>query len=219
MGKFIGHPVGGPRIVPPGKTRTTSDKLASGHPGFRVTQSFSAFHDGVDLGNYFSGDPIYAPHDGTLVNRTDTRGALITEIREADGMRTGFGHLSKFARAAGPVRKGQLVGYCGNTGQSSAPHIHMTRENSAGTNLNPWPLLEQNRLARINVGVNIRNAPSLTARIYGTTTATAYRDAYPSGWDWVKGGYHGIGAWPYHWRKLWINGAYRYVARPLVTLL
>lgn len=217
MGRFIGHPVGGPRIVPIGKPRTASDKLPNGRVGFRVTQSFSGAHDGIDLGNFGCGDPIYAPHDGLVVNRIDPKGALICEIRESDGMRTAFGHLSRFYRSGGTmVRRGQLIGYNGNTGLSSSCHIHMTREYPDGRNVDPWPLLEQNRPGRIGAGVNIRNSPSITARVFKTTTAPV---TYGSGWDWVKGGYHGIGAWPYHWRKMYIDGAYRYVARPLVVLL
>lgn len=217
VGRFIGHPVGGPRIVPAGRPRLAVDRLPSGHYGFRVTQGFSAHHDGIDLGNFQCNDPIYAPHDGILINRTDPKGALITEIREADGMRTAFGHLQRFAVAGGTrVKRGQLVGYNGNTGLSSGCHIHMTREDAGGRNLDPWPLLEQNRPARIGAGVNIRNSPTLAGKVYRTTTSPV---VYSSGWDWVKGGYHGIGSWPYHWRKMWIDNAYRYVARPLVVLL
>ena len=217
MGRFIGHPVGGPRIVPQGKARTSSDKLPTGHLGFRITQPFSGSHDGIDLGNYACGDPIYAPHDGVLVNRKDPKGALICEIREADGMRTAFGHLARFYRSSFTrVARGQLIGYNGSTGLSSGCHIHMTREHPDGRNVDPWPLLEQNRPARVNAGVNIRNSASLSGKVYRTTTAAV---VYTSGWDWVNGGWHGIGAYPRQWRKLWVDGAYRYVARPLVTLL
>ena len=196
MGKYIGPVVEGPRIVPQGKARTTIDKLPNGHLGFRVTQPFIVGkHDGIDLGNFVCGDRILAPHDGYLRRRTDTYGALIVEITESDGMITAMGHLSSIARANGPVKRGQLVGYVGATGlDRGGCHIHLTRMvTPSRATVDPWPRLEQNRSAKIvGPGVNIRNAPNLTARIYGTTTATAYRAAYTSGWNAVKGGYHGL---------------------------
>lgn len=220
MGRLIGQFVGGARVIPIGQSYGVSDKInESGHRGFRVTQRFGSAHDGIDLGNFACGDAIYAPSDGYVVNRKDPNGALIAEVHESDGSVTGFAHLSRFAVASGSrVLRGRLIGYVGSTGQSTGCHIHMGRRKGSVVS-DPWPLLEQNRPARINVGVNIRNQPSVTARIYATTTTTQYRDAYVSGWHWVTGGYHGIAPYPTQWRKLWINGAYRYVARPLVTLL
>ena len=217
MGAFIGQFVQGPRVVPQGVNRTSTDKLPNGHLDFRVTQRFSSSHDGTDLGNYMCGDVVLAPHHGDLRNRKDSYGALITEITEPDGRMTAFGHLSRFARTNGPVRAGQVIGYVGATGLGNVCHIHLTRR-VAGRNVDPWPLLEQNRACTVNAGVNIRNQPAVTARIHRTTTATQYRGPYPSGWHWVTGGYHGIGPYPNQWRKLWIDGAYRYVARPLVVL-
>ena len=217
MGRFLGHPVGGPRIVAKGGQRSSSDKLPNGRLGFRVTQTYSSHHDGTDLGNFACGDHIYAPHDGYARNRRDTNGALIVEVTEADGRITAFGHLSRYARAPGPVKRGQLLGYVGSTGLNvGGCHIHLTRMDASRRTQDPWPLLEQNRPARVNAGVNIRNAPNLTGKVYKTTTTAT---VYTSGWDWVKGGYHGLGAHPYTWRKLWVDGAYRYVARPLLVLL
>lgn len=224
---FLESPVQGPRVVPKGMTRTTIDKLPNGRPGFRVTQGFydssaalgGRRHEAIDLANYNSGDVLLAVHSGRLVNKRDPNGALIVAITGSDGWTTEYAHLSRYARANGYVNVGAIIGYVGSSGLSSSPHLHLTRRSPAGYLVDPWIRLAQNRRARINVGVNIRTAPYTTARIYATTTATTFRDTYPSGWDWVRAGYHGIGAHPYLWRKLWIGGAYRYVARPLVTLL
>lgn len=222
MGRLVGQFVGGRRVLALGQARTALDRInESGNVGFRVTQRFHAAHDGIDLGNFACGDRIYAPADGFVVNRKDPNGALIVEVHESDGWVTSFAHLSRYALASGsPVKRGGVIGYVGSTGKvTGGCHIHMGRRLVNGAPIDPWPLLEQNRLARINVGVNIRNSPTLSGRIHATTTATKYRDAYRSGWHWVRGGYHGIGAHPYHWRRLWIDGAYRYVAQPLVVLL
>lgn len=216
MGRLIGPVVDGPRIVPQGKSRTSSDKLPNGRVGFRVTQPFSVHHDGTDLGNYACGDRILAPVTGTLRNRKDPNGALIVDITESDGQVTSVAHLSRYARTNGAVQRGQVVGYVGDTGLGAVCHIHLTRRAITGRNVDPWPLLEQNRPVRVNRGVNIRNAPAMTAKVYRTTTAA---ETYVSGWNPVKGGWHGLGADPYAWRKIWVNGAYRYVALPLTVLL
>jgi murein DD-endopeptidase MepM/ murein hydrolase activator NlpD len=54
--------------------------------------------------------------------------------------------LSKLTKAAGnPIAKGELIGYSGNTGNSSAPHLHCERRNnirwSAGKDLDPAEIL------------------------------------------------------------------------------
>jgi len=225
---YLGSPVAGPRIVPKGKERTAADKLPNGRPAFRVTQGFydasSALggkrHEALDLGNFNTGDALLASHSGRLVNKRDPNGALIVEITGSDGWVTGYAHLSRYARAPGAVSAGQLIGYVGTSGLSASPHLHYYRRSPAGVLVDPWVRLTQNRPAKLNgAGINIRRSPSLAAGIYGTSTATRYRDAYTSGYDWVRGGYHGVGPYPYDWRKLWIGGAYRYVARPLVTIL
>ncbi|MBI5008056.1 MAG: M23 family metallopeptidase, partial [Bacteroidia bacterium] len=41
------------------------------------------------------------------------------------GLRTTYGHLSRINVAKGvSIRRGDLLGYSGNTGTSSGPHLH-----------------------------------------------------------------------------------------------
>lgn len=238
---FLEKIVDGPRIVPKGVSRTALDVLPNGRPGFRVTQGFydrssalgGAFHQATDIGNYFIGDKLYAPFPGRLINRRDPNGALIAEVRADDGTLFGVAHLSRFAQASGVrVGRGWLIGYVGNTGLSTSAHAHIYVENREGNLVDPWPRLVQNRRARLNgFPINIRNQPYLSANIYATSQGSGiYTRAgvrigpwdmpMPSGWNWVRGGAHGLGGvHMYDWRKLWLNGAYRYVARPLMTIL
>jgi murein DD-endopeptidase MepM/ murein hydrolase activator NlpD len=48
-------------------------------------------------------------------------------VRHANGYKTGYAHMSKFAAGIAPgvrVRQGQIIGYVGSTGLSSGPHVH-----------------------------------------------------------------------------------------------
>ena len=83
-------------------------------------------HKGIDL-SAISGTPVYATADGT-VTRTDTRakgyGKLIA-ITHGFGYETRYAHLSRFAVNKGTtVKRGDLIGYVGSTGGSTAPHLH-----------------------------------------------------------------------------------------------
>lgn len=46
-------------------------------------------------------------------------------ISHADGYETWYAHLQGFnVEASQTVKKGQVIGYVGNTGMSTGPHLH-----------------------------------------------------------------------------------------------
>ena len=84
-------------------------------------------HTGVDWGAP-TGTPIYAAGNGT-VEKMGWEGGYgrYVRIRHANGYETGYGHMSAFARnmmEGKKVRQGQLIGYVGSTGLSTAAHLH-----------------------------------------------------------------------------------------------
>jgi len=84
-----------------------------------------AFHSGVDIGTSY-GSPIIAPADG-VVTFTEVLGGYgkAIMIDHGDGISTRYGHLSGFAVAAGQhVRRGDVIGYVGESGRSTGPHLH-----------------------------------------------------------------------------------------------
>ena len=84
-------------------------------------------HQGTDYAAAW-GTPVRATADGTVTfaGREGGYGNLI-EIRHANGIRTRYGHLSKFAkglRVGQRVTQDQTIGYVGSTGLSTGPHLH-----------------------------------------------------------------------------------------------
>ena len=83
-------------------------------------------HKGVDL-SANRGTPIYAPADGVVeVVRSSKQGfGNLLKIRHAFGFSTLYAHLDEFKVKSGHfVHKGELIASSGNTGLSTAPHLH-----------------------------------------------------------------------------------------------
>lgn len=84
------------------------------------------------------GTPIYAPADCVLANTPNngTGGNTIT-LSFSDGWRDQMMHLSRFV-SPGFKRKGELVGYSGDSGAPGQPHVHWHRIDPSGARRNPW---------------------------------------------------------------------------------
>jgi len=89
----------------------------------------TAYHSGVDIG-VSEGTPILAAADGTVIvaNGLDTYGGgygYYINIRHAGDYETLYAHCSAVAARAGEsVKRGQIIGYVGNTGRSKGNHLH-----------------------------------------------------------------------------------------------
>jgi murein DD-endopeptidase MepM/ murein hydrolase activator NlpD len=86
-----------------------------------------SLHGGVDL-RAKRGTPIHATADGVVEwaapHRESGLGKMVKLVHNY-GFSTIFGHLDEIAVKSGSyVKRGQLLGYSGNTGQSAAPHLH-----------------------------------------------------------------------------------------------
>ncbi len=82
-------------------------------------------HNGVDF-SVERGTPVLASADGKVVfsKRTPGLGNLIVVDHDYD-VNTAYGHLSKINVSKGQlVKRGQKIGEVGNTGRSTAPHLH-----------------------------------------------------------------------------------------------
>ena len=104
-------------------TRVTSTFGRREHP---ITGD-QRMHRGVDYGAP-TGTPVQAVADGT-VTFAGWRGGYgnLLEIRHTGGYKTRYAHLSSFSSgvtAGARVSQGQIVARSGNTGASTAPHLH-----------------------------------------------------------------------------------------------
>lgn len=88
-----------------------------------------SFHHGVDMGKFGrEGAPIVAPEDGEVIRRNDNvsfaQGRSIN-VRHPGGWVTKYFHLltSPF-KVGDKVKRGETIAFMGNTGSSTAPHLH-----------------------------------------------------------------------------------------------
>ena len=84
-------------------------------------------HQGTDYAAAY-GTPVRATADGVVMiaGRNGGYGNLV-ELRHANGIRTRYGHLSRFAsgvHVGQRVGQQQVIGYVGATGLATGPHLH-----------------------------------------------------------------------------------------------
>lgn len=101
-------------------------RLASGygmrmHPILKVRR----MHAGCDF-SAPQGTPIFATGNGKIIGaRFDKTTGNMVKIDHGYGYLTKYFHLSRFAVKEGQtVKRGDIIGYVGNTGLSKAPHCH-----------------------------------------------------------------------------------------------
>ncbi|MFA6123410.1 peptidoglycan DD-metalloendopeptidase family protein [Sphingomonas sp.] len=107
--------------MPVSMARVTSSFGMRFHP----LLGFTRMHKGIDIGTPW-GTPIHAPADGTIVyaGRSGGYGNFI-KMAHGGNIVTCYGHLSRFATRSGQhVARGEIIGYSGNSGLSTGPHLH-----------------------------------------------------------------------------------------------
>jgi murein DD-endopeptidase MepM/ murein hydrolase activator NlpD len=115
-----------PTVSIPSRMPVEGARLSSGY-GTRIHPVLGGRrgHKGIDLAGP-TGTPIYATADG-VVSRADwfSSYGLYVSLEHGGSLQTRYGHMSRLNVAAGQrVRKGEIIGYVGSTGQSTGPHLH-----------------------------------------------------------------------------------------------
>lgn len=92
------------------------------HPIYKVKK----LHSGIDFAAPI-GTPIYATADGKVADvsvRFSGYGKMV-EIDHGFGYHTRYAHMHDFVVHQGQqIKRGELIGYVGDTGLSTAPHLH-----------------------------------------------------------------------------------------------
>lgn len=91
------------------------------HPIYKIRK----MHSGIDF-SAPTGTPVHATGNGKVTKAESDHGyGRHIEIDHGYGYKTLYAHLSKFAvRRGNQVKRGDLIGYVGNTGASTGPHLH-----------------------------------------------------------------------------------------------
>ena len=103
--------------------RITSGFGMRSHPLLGYTR----MHKGVDFGAP-TGTPIMAAGDGVIEVLGWEHGyGRYVRIRHNSTYKTAYAHMSKFAsglKVGSKVRQGQIIGYVGQSGNATGPHLH-----------------------------------------------------------------------------------------------
>ena len=102
-------------------------RLSSGY-GRRIDPYYKKpkFHYGVDF-SAPKGTPIYATGNGTIKKAKKSRRGFGNHlvIDHGYGYESLYAHMQKYiVRKGQKVKRGDLIGYVGNSGKSTAPHLH-----------------------------------------------------------------------------------------------
>ena len=99
--------------------------------GYYVSRTLSGSHNGADMVGD-AGTPLYAAAAGTVRISTDSYygygvGVVIDHVLGGQQVSTLYGHMiygSRQVQAGQTVQAGQLIGFMGSTGRSTANHLH-----------------------------------------------------------------------------------------------
>jgi murein DD-endopeptidase MepM/ murein hydrolase activator NlpD len=129
---------------------------------FTDTRNFNGTtvsHGGTDF-SMDVGTEILASHGGTISRAVDQFGGMYIDVTSGN-TKTRYLHLSKFLVPNGvTVAQGQLIGYSGNTGYTTGPHLHFEVYIN-GTKVDPLGELEDCSAAVVPPVVNDNNASNV----------------------------------------------------------
>ena len=86
-----------------------------------------SLHTGLDIAGTGLGSPVYAADNGTVI-KSEYNGAGYGNyivINHNNGYYTSYAHMNqRISNIGDTVAKGQIIGYVGQTGRATGPHLH-----------------------------------------------------------------------------------------------
>lgn len=101
-------------------------RLTSGFgPRYHPIHGGQRYHSGIDVAAP-TGSPIRATSDGVISAAGWAGGyGLLVAVNHGAGMETRYAHMSATNVSVGQqVRRGDVIGFVGSTGDSTGPHVH-----------------------------------------------------------------------------------------------
>ncbi len=113
-----------------------------GEKGKQSRVNKGVIHSGIDI-RATKGTPVLATANGTIIKAV-TKGnwGNLIIVTHSNGYETWYAHLQGFnVKEKQEVKKGDIIGYVGNTGRSTGPHLHYEVKQH-GKHLNPLNYLK-----------------------------------------------------------------------------
>ncbi len=95
-------------------------------------------HEGVDMMSP-AGTPLVAVESGSVQFKTTNLGGNSVWLNGASGTRYFYAHLSAWEGSSRSVSQGEVIGYVGATGNTTANHLHFEVHPGGGRAVNPYP--------------------------------------------------------------------------------
>lgn len=146
----------GSKIIPTVGTTAPGTWAWPTNSGYTISSDFQyrvnpvtgerELHTGIDISGTGYGSPIYAANNGVVYTASYkySNGNYVT-INHNNGYYTLYAHMARYIVSEGQtVAKGQIIGYVGQTGYATGPHLHFELwvggRPWSGTLTSPWVL-------------------------------------------------------------------------------
>lgn len=126
----------GSKIIPSVGTTAPGTWAWPTNSGYTISSDFQyrinpvtggrELHTGIDISGTGYGSPIYAANNGVVYTASyRTENGYYVTINHNNGYYTLYAHMSRYiVREGQVVSKGQIIGYVGQSGYATGPHLH-----------------------------------------------------------------------------------------------